>query len=552
MASTMDVWTVVRDVVVALSAAVTLGFLAQRMRLSPVVGYLSAGLLVGGPGSLELVKHVDVLNGIAEIGVALLLFTLGLDVSLYKLRLFGRLALIAGTLQVVTTITVTTALVANTSASLAVAIVIGMATALSSTAVVVRVLTDTTQADSQFGLAAIGVLLMQDLLLIPCLLLIPDLDGSTRPVGIIVAMVVSVGKIAALAVTMFLVQRLLLSRLLNLVASASAREELLVIASVIIAFGAAWVTHAMGLSAELGAFMAGLMIASEAYADHVRAELNPLKIVLVTLFFSVIGMLADVSFIAVHLLLIIELVVLVIVGKTLISAGALLIAGSARVTSLLGGIALAQMGEFSFVLATSAYTMGILSLYQFQLVLSVSLVTLILSPVLLPIATRIAVRAGADHITVDDVVTDNDGRCVVIGYGPAGQRVVARLVEHDRAVTVIDLNPQTPRYHEVDVLHGDANKTQILRRGGVAQAHLVVVTIPDPLRAAGMVRRIKELNPSARVVARGRYQRMVSQLYAAGATTVVDEETEAGDRLADDALAFSEPAATATATSRPL
>ncbi|MBC7644649.1 MAG: NAD-binding protein, partial [Thermoleophilia bacterium] len=116
-----------------------------------------------------------------------------------------------------------------------------------------------------------------------------------------------------------------------------------------------------------------------------------------------------------------------------------------------------------------------------------------------------------------------------------------------RAVTVIDLNPQTPRYHEVDVLHGDANKTQILRRGGVAQAHLVVVTIPDPLRAAGIVRRIKELNPSARVVARGRYQRMVSQLYAAGATTVVDEETEAGHRLADDALAFSEPGSAASA-----
>jgi len=116
-------------------------------------------------------------------------------------------------------------------------------------------------------------------------------------------------------------------------------------------------------------------------------------------------------------------------------------------------------------------------------------------------------------------------------------------MKRERKVTVVDLNPQTPRYHEVDLLHGDANKTQILRRAGVAQAHLVVVTIPDPLRAAGMVRRIKELNPSARVVARGRYHRMVSQLYSAGATTVVDEETEAGERLADDALAFSEPGA---------
>jgi len=539
----MDVWTVVRDVVVALSAAVTLGFIAQRLRLSPVVGYLSAGLLVGGPGSLQLVHHVKVLNGIAEIGVALLLFTLGLDVSLHKMRLFGRLALLAGSLQVVTTIVVTTGVIAYTHASVAVAIVVGMATALSSTAVVVRVLTDTTQADSQFGLAAIGVLLMQDLLLIPCLLLIPDLGSSARPVAIALILLVSLGKIAALALTMFLVQRLVLSRLLNLVASASAREELLVIASVIIAFGAAWVTHAMDLSAELGAFMAGLMIASEAYADHVRAEINPLKIVLVTLFFSVIGMLADARFIADNLMLIGELVLIVVVGKTVIAAGALRIAGSARMSSLLGGVALAQMGEFSFVLATSAYTVGILNLYQFQLVLSVSLATLILTPVLLPFASRIAARAGADHITVDDVVTDNDGRCVVIGYGPAGQRVVERLVKRERKVTVVDLNPQTPRYHEVDLLHGDANKTQILRRAGVAQAHLVVVTIPDPLRAAGMVRRIKELNPSARVVARGRYHRMVSQLYSAGATTVVDEETEAGERLADDALAFSEPGA---------
>jgi len=239
------------------------------------------------------------------------------------------LHLLAGSLQVVTTIVVTTGVIAYTHASVAVAIVVGMATALSSTAVVVRVLTDTTQADSQFGLAAIGVLLMQDLLLIPCLLLIPDLGSSARPVAIALILLVSLGKIAALALTMFLVQRLVLSRLLNLVASASAREELLVIASVIIAFGAAWVTHAMDLSAELGAFMAGLMIASEAYADHVRAEINPLKIVLVTLFFSVIGMLADARFIADNLMLIGELVLIVVVGKTVIAAGALRIAGSA-------------------------------------------------------------------------------------------------------------------------------------------------------------------------------------------------------------------------------
>jgi monovalent cation:H+ antiporter-2, CPA2 family len=541
----VETWDLVRDVVVTLGVALVFGVAAQALRQSPVIGYLVAGLFLGGPSSLGLVQDVHALEGMAELGVAMLMFTIGLDFSLGKLRRFGRVAVIGGILQVVLTAGITAVAAIVLGLSTPAAIVVGMVVAFSSTAVVVRVLLDNAQIDSNFGLAAVGVLLVQDIVLIPFLLLIPDLSGDVGVGGALLTLGISVAKVAGLAVAMYIVDYLVVARAFDRVGGAAEREELLVLMTFVIAFGAAWATYAMGLSAALGAFLAGLLIAGAPYADHVRAEIGPLRVLFVTLFFAAIGMLADAGYILDHLGVVVGLAAVVIVGKTLLAGAAIRMAGTATTVALLGGLALAQMGEFSFVLATAALSEGIFSEDTFQLVVSVSLVTLLLTPPLLDLANRISARlaevVSSGEEDEGDTVAPRSHQFVVVGYGPAGQRVVERLHAQGGAdITVVELNPKLGEGAPARVLHGDASKLQILRRAGVPRAGSVTITIPDPTRAQGIARRVRALAPDTRIIVRGRYHRTLEQLAQSGADTVVDEETETGERLAAATLAGSD------------
>ncbi len=526
-------WVILQDVLVALGVAVVFGAFAQSvLKQSPVIGYLVAGLVLGGPGSLGLVSDVHALEGIAELGVAMLLFAIGLDFSYSKLKRFGRIAIVGGVLQVLFTMLATALIVGALGASAPTAIVVGMMVALSSTAVVVRVLLDNAQIDSVFGLAAVGVLLVQDVLLIPFLLLIPDIGGGVPVTQAIAAFGLSIGKIVLLAGVMYVLDYLIITRAFDHIGNIAEREELLVLVTVVIAFGAAWTTQAMGLSAVLGAFLAGLIIAGAPYADHVRAEIGPVRVVLVTLFFTTIGMLADITFVLDNLLYVFGVVAAVVVGKAVLGGLALRLAGTRGIMAPLGGLALAQMGEFSFVLAAAAQLEGLISADQFQMVVSVSLVTLLITPILLDVANRIstrgAARLGAEVASEKGVGTHH----IVVGYGPAGQRVALRLIDHGMKVTVIELNPNLEDDAPLRMVHGDAGKMQILRRANIAQASSVTITIPDPNRSQGIARRVRAVAPQAKIIVRGRYFRSLNYLRESGADAVVDEETETGEHLA--------------------
>lgn len=528
---------VLRDVVVTLGVAVALGVVAQALRQSPVIGYLIAGLILGGHGSLELIDNVSTLEKIAELGVAMLLFSIGLDFSFDKLRRFGRTVMIGGLLQISLTMLATYLVLRIFGVSSVIAIVVAMMVALSSTAVVVRVLFDHAQIDSVFGYAAIGVLLVQDIVLIPFLLLIPDL-ASNVPIGeAAVTFGFSIIKIILLAVAMYMIDYVVVVRTFNHVGNVAEREELLVLVTMVIAFGAAWATHAMGLSAALGAFIAGLMIAGAPYADHVRAEIGPIRVVFVTLFFASIGMLADIGYIIENAAPIFGLVAAVIVGKALIAGTALRLSGTHGLMAVLAGIALAQMGEFSFVIAQVARSESIITTHQFHLIISVSLITLLVTPVLLGFANRMSARGAKtrDALGIDDDQASANHH-VVIGYGPAGQRVTQRLAERGMNVTVIELNPHLGGDAPGTVVHGDAGKMQILRSANITSALSVTITIPDPSRAQGIARRIRAIAPDAKVIVRGRYFRSLADLRAIGVHTVVDEESETGERLAQATL----------------
>ena len=530
-----ETWDVLRDVVLTLGVAVVFGAVAQRFRLSPVIGYLLAGLILGGPGSLDLVDNVPALEGIAELGVAMLLFAIGLDFSFAKLRRFGRVALVGGLLQITFTTIVAAVAVSAFGASTPMALVIGMMVALSSTAVVIRVLLDNAQIDSVFGLAAVGVLLVQDIVLIPFLLLIPDLGGGIPVSAAVATFGISLLKIAGLAAAMFVINHLVIRRAFDRIGNIAEREELLVLVTVVIAFGAAWTTHAMGLSAALGAFLAGLVIASAPYADHVRAEIGPVRVVLVTLFFASIGMLADLGFIVEHAPLVAGLVLAVIVGKTILASAALRIAGTRGRMALLGGISLAQMGEFSFVLAIAALAALIITAEQFQMIVSVSLITLLLTPIMMDVANRLSARGG-DPDAEDLAGRVGDRHHIVIGYGPAGQRVTRRLIERGLKVTVIELNPNVGGDISAQFVHGDAGKMQILRRAKVGDATSVTITVPDPSLARGIALRVRAVAPEAKVIVRGRYAQSLNDLRSTGVDAVVDEETETGEHLATATL----------------
>jgi len=513
--------------------------LFERMRLPAIAGFLVVGA-IAGPGGLGLVPDPERVRILAEIGVIFLLFEIGLELPLSRLRDLGRMGLIAGGAQVVLTVGIVAVGAIGMGLPPATALILGGLISMSSTALVIRLLSDEAQIDAPHGRLAVSILVFQDLAIVPFLLAIPFLagEGENSAAGLVVSLV-RMG--AALALVIFIV-RFAVPRVLNIVAQTRS-PDLFSLLALLIVLGSAFLAEELGLTLAVGAFLAGVAAASSPYAQQLFSEVVPLRGVVLGVFFTAIGMLFVPESLIEHapLVLLYLAITLFLKASIVAAAGHLLLGYSIR-AALLAGLALSQTGEFTFVLAEAAAQAGLLGEPYYQVVLSGSILSLLASPFVVRAGPRIAEavstwsdRAGKPEETVpaaDEAL--RRARVVIIGYGPAGQTLTRLLRSIDIPYIVIDNNPRAverAQAHEPNIHFGDATRPILLSWLGVQQARLVVVAISDALATRRIVTRIHLSAPNTPVLARTRYMREVDPLENAGATSVVAEEFEASIEL---------------------
>jgi CPA2 family monovalent cation:H+ antiporter-2 len=538
----MPNWDILQDILIMLGAALLLGTIAERVGLSAILGYLVAGTLIG-PNGLEYVSRSDNVQVIAELGVALLLFTIGLEFSFRRLKRLGRIALMGGSLQVVATLAIGAGAALVWGLDMRAAVSVGAIVALSSTACVLRLLTDRGVIDSVYGRNALGILLMQDLAVIPLMLLVVTMGGGGTAAETAVLLAQTIGLTLVLIAAFVVLFNFIVPRILN-IEQWSRHRELPILLAIILALGSAYASHEAGLSPAIGAFLAGVLLGGSPFASQVRADVSSLRTVLVTIFFASIGMLGDPALLISDWYVVLAIVAMIIVGKTVIIWLVIRMMGMTHGLAVATGLCLAQVGEFSFVLAEMARRPDLITADVFKLLVAATIVTLFLTPFLVAAAPRVADmiegwrRRGGGPVD-DDGATgedDDDHRIFVIGFGPAGQSVAQALYRREKTrLAVIELNARnaaTAQRFGLDVHIGDASHREILEHAGVASAAVVAITVPDPGTTRAIIHVCRQVAPQAAVIVRSRYHNRRWELELAGAREVVDEEEQVGRRIA--------------------
>jgi monovalent cation:H+ antiporter-2, CPA2 family len=540
----MDFWHLLMEILLLLGAAFILGALAQRLRQSAIIGYLLAGTLLG-----PLLFNARIVMDVAELGVALLLFSIGLEFSFGRLKRLGRVALLGGSLQVIVTLGVF-ALAAALFVALPQALALGAIVALSSTAVVLRVLVDRAEVDAVHGRTALGVLLLQDIAVVPLVLLLTIMAGGGSALTVAASILRTLATAGGLVAVFYLVFYLLVPRILTS-GGLYANRELVVLLAILAAVGSTWASHAAGLSPALGAFLAGMLLGESPFATQIRSDVGALRTLFVTLFFTAIGLLMDPAWLLHYGGAALAAMFAIMVLKTLVI---FIICRVLRLKSryaLATGLTLSQIGEFSFVLATTARQGGLISEALFAVVVTANIFSLFVAPYMvayaLPLADAVLGRlkrqrepASADRTEAQQAAPP---AVIIIGYGPAGRQVGQALRDNGLSAGLLELNPAAIVRAEAEGLPihiGDATSSEVLAHAGVPQAMAVVVTVPDPKTARDITAAVRALAPQAHLLVRSRFQRGCPEITAAGATTVVDEETTVGRLLAQETLSSLE------------
>jgi CPA2 family monovalent cation:H+ antiporter-2 len=522
--------------------------LFERLRLPSIVGFLVVGA-IAGPGGLQLVDEPERVRSLAEIGVVFLLFEIGLELPLDRLRALWRTALVAGGAQVALTIAVVaiggSALGLAPSASL----VLGGVIAMSSTALAMRLLVAQGSVDAPHGRLSVAILVLQDLAIVPFLLAIPllgETGGGLREIALAIArMAVALGG-------MLLVTRGVVPRVLDR-AARSRSPDLFSLLALLLVLGSAFAAEMLGLTLAVGAFLAGVAATASPYSHQLFSEIVPLRGVLIGLFFTAVGMLLEPGVLVANPggVLLYLAVAIPVKGAIVAGVAARLALESPR-TGLLAGAALAQTGEFSFVLAESARSAGLLDPSLHQVVIAGSILSLLATPFLMNAAPgwvdRMAKdepRDMAEREREDDAVLAK--RVIVIGFGHAGQTLVRTLRSRQIPYVVVEANARSveeARERGEPIVFADATRPPVLLRLGIDVAKLVVVAISDPLATRRIVSRIHAIAPQTAVVARTRYVQEVDLLEQAGASAVIAEEYEGAIELvARTLVSFSIPSA---------
>jgi len=540
----MELWTILADIVLLLTACLLLGGLASRFGQSPIVGYLFAGMMLGGPGSFHLVKSEHEIEAIAELGVALLLFSLGLEFSIARVRKLGAKPLLGGAAQVVLTLLLALAAAKLFGLGIRESIAFGAMVSLSSTAVVLRILMERGEMEMPHGRNSLGVLLTQDMAVVPLAILMTILRGEGDAGDVAWHVIRLLLMAAGLVACLFLLTRIAVLALGTL--TLHRNRELTVIFAVVTGLGAAWASHAVGISPALGAFVAGMLLGSSAFATQIRADVAPLQVVLLTLFFGAAGMVADPVWILKNAHIVGAVVLALTAGKLLVIWAIFLAFGQSGRVAVATGVCLAQVGEFAFVLGSIGRSSGVVSEETNALVVSSAIVSFFLSAVLVPRAAGLgnwtaSLIRSEPPVPDDSAGTVDSPEVVIIGFGPAGQLAARPLIDRKIRTGVIDLNQQGVRKAKqlgFEGHIGDATQSEVLEHAHVRDCRAVVITIPDHKSAMTILGHVRKFAPQARVIVRSRYELNQCDYFDAGAHVVTGDEQQVGESLASHVLAW--------------
>jgi monovalent cation:H+ antiporter-2, CPA2 family len=512
--------------------AIALGFILvlARLRIPPIVAFIIAGA-VAGPTGIGIVKTEEDVNLLADLGIVLLLFTVGLEFSLSEIQRIWKAVVFGGMLQIGGTAAVIMILLSlAVHESWRVSLFIGLFVALSSTAIVLRELSARNQLEAPHGRLMVGVLLFQDLAIVGLLLLVPILSGRTPLSSVPIVLLRAAAAIGAVAV----VSRLVLPVLFRLVAQ-SGRREAFPLAVLLASIGTAWVSSLMGISMALGAFLGGLILAEGEFSHQAHAEVRPLRDILAGLFFISLGMLADFGAIVAQLPIVLAVSLVLLIVKAVVAGGALWAVATPLRVAVTAGIGLAQVGEFSFILGRSGLEVGLLTSRQWQVLLAASIATMIVTPILVTVAPRIGtwiserIRSASAQLpdSPNEAMSDH---VVILGYGVGGQLLGQALRQLGVPYVILDMNGATVRQMRAageSIFFGDATNADALRGAGVERARAVVAVLSDPYASVRALTAIRTLNADVPVIVRTRYRQEAESLLGLGATVAVAEELEA-------------------------
>ncbi len=530
---------ILNDLLLIFVISITVVFVFQQFRLPSIAGFLCAGAIIG-PHGLNLVSDRDQVQVLAEIGVVLLLFTIGIEFSLAHMTAMRRFMLIGGLLQAGGVVLLGTLIGPLAGLSWSESVFWGCLLSLSSTAIVLKALTDRGEMDSLHGRATTTILVFQDLAVVPMMLLIPFLANPME--SAVKALALTIGK-AVLAVALILIgARYIVPKVLERIVQSRSRE-LFVLTIIVLCLGVAWLTSLSGLSLALGAFIAGLVISESEYSHQAMAEVLPFRDSFNSLFFVSIGMLMDVRTIIDHPVLVIGLIAAVLLAKGLTGFGAVLALQQPPRAAVMAGIALAQVGEFSFILAGEGQKAGLLSGGGYQVFLAVSVWTMLLTPFLIQWAPHLArrvevwqrLRRFLPGRTTARVLVETEAHVrirdhvVIMGYGLNGRNLARVLGETEIPYLALDMDGNTVRREAragIPIYYGDGTNPNVLRHVRIHEARVFVVAISDPFASRRAVQVVRSLNPKIHIVVRTRYLRELSELHDLGADDVVPEEFE--------------------------
>ena len=537
----MEESNLVLSLAILLAAALVGGMVAHRFRQPLILGYIIIGAAIG-PYALGLVGDPALVESVATVGVALLMFTLGLEVSIGQLRQVGRVGLWGGMLQVIVMIGI------GLGAGILIfdwpftqAMVFGLCVSLSSTMVCLKVLLDRGELDSAHGRIMIAILILQDIAVVFLVIIVSLLgqEGDHWLSGL----GMSLGKAALFVVATIIAGRWVIPWLLGRVGGVEARE-LFVLTLIVLCLGAVLGTTLLGLSVIFGAFIIGLVLRESRFASQALAEVTPLRDVFATLFFVSLGMLLDLRFVLDNWGLVLMAVGVVSFVKVVVVFGIVRLFGYNVRVAAFTGLGLFQIGEFSFILAQSGVSMDVVSQDFYSLIVASAVITMLLTPFSLVLASRLYPRYArmrerrGGFIPVEpevetDVATARD-TVLIAGYGRVGQNVAKGLEDAGVPYIVVELDPELVtdlRCQKVDCLYGDASNIHVLSQVDMSKVKTLVVTYPDPLAVRATIRAALRINPKLHVLARVHRGEDVRKIVSTGNVEVVNPEFEAGVEL---------------------
>lgn len=519
-----------KEIAIIISLSAGLLLLLSRLRLPSIIAYLAGGILAG-PHGLGLITDIHSIDMLAEIGVVLLLFEIGIEFSFRHLLRIKKIVLLGGAVQVVLTALLVFCISSFIVSGANEAIMLGLIVAMSSTAIVLKILHEKASMDAPHGSIALGISIFQDIAVLPMMIIVPLLSGAGSSHGASLGQ--TLARAAILTVLVVLLARWVVPFVMHRVAR-TRNGELFQLTLITLVLGVAMLSVAAGLSPAMGAFLAGLIISESDYSHQALGSIIPFRDTFISFFFISVGLMLDLDFFFQYWQLVIITTLGIIVVKALVGSVAALVLRYPLRTAIVAGLALAQIGEFSFILSKAGLDYGILSPDIYQLFLSVTILSMALTPLTISAAPRVAAFFIRSKTALPPVAEHSGGiklenHVIIIGYGINGKQLSMAARHFGIQYIIIEMNPDTVTRLKTEgepVMFGDASYHPVLHEAGIATARVAAVAVSDSAATLRIVEQLRRSNPNIHIIARARFMQQAESLLTLGANEVIPQEYE--------------------------